>query len=74
MKYFAGYNITGNPFFILSALCVLVGFQFICIGLLGEITIRTYYELQREADVRRARAVQRRLGFPEHSGKGVRGA
>jgi glycosyltransferase involved in cell wall biosynthesis len=45
MKYFAGYNITGNPFFILSALCVLVGFQFICIGLLGEITIRTYYEL-----------------------------
>jgi len=46
MKYFAGYNITGNPFFILSALCVLVGFQFICIGLLGEITIRTYYELQ----------------------------
>jgi glycosyltransferase involved in cell wall biosynthesis len=46
MKYFAGYNITGNPFFILSALCALVGFQFICIGLLGEITIRTYYELQ----------------------------
>jgi len=46
MKHFAGYNITGNPFFILSALCVLVGFQFICIGLLGEITIRTYYELQ----------------------------
>jgi glycosyltransferase involved in cell wall biosynthesis len=45
MKYYAGYNITGNPFFILSGLCVLVGFQFICIGLLGEITIRTYYEL-----------------------------
>ena len=45
MKCFAGYNITGNPFFILSGLCVLIGFQFICIGLLGEITIRTYYEL-----------------------------
>ena len=45
MKYFAGYNITGNPFFFLSALCVMVGFQLIGIGLLGEITIRTYYEL-----------------------------
>jgi glycosyltransferase involved in cell wall biosynthesis len=46
MPYFGNYWITRNPFFILSALCVMVGFQFICIGLLGEITIRTYYELQ----------------------------
>lgn len=48
MKWFAEekYSITGNPFFIISILCVLVGFQFICIGLLGELTIRTYYELQ----------------------------
>ena len=45
LKYHSGYNITGDPFFILAGLCVLVGFQFICIGLLGEITIRTYYEL-----------------------------
>ena len=46
MKLFSGYNITGNPFFMFTVLCVLVGFQFICIGLLGEINIRTYYELQ----------------------------
>jgi glycosyltransferase involved in cell wall biosynthesis len=48
MKFFAAerYSITGNPFFMLSALCVLIGVQFICIGLLGELTIRTYYELQ----------------------------
>jgi len=50
MKYLAAerYDITGNPFFLLSAICVLVGFQFICIGLLGEINIRTYYELQQK--------------------------
>jgi glycosyltransferase involved in cell wall biosynthesis len=73
MKYFAGYNITGNPFFILSALCVLVGFQFICIGLLGEITIRTYYELHEKPTY----VVRERFNggsAPAHSGKGVRGA
>ena len=48
MKFHMGYHITGNPFFLLSALCVLVAFQFICIGLLGEINIRTYYELQQK--------------------------
>lgn len=46
MKFYRGYDVTGNPFFLLSVLCVLVGFQFICIGLLGELVIRTYYELQ----------------------------
>ena len=48
MKLFKGYDVTGNPFFLLAALCALVAFQFICIGLLGEITIRTYYELQQK--------------------------
>jgi glycosyltransferase involved in cell wall biosynthesis len=73
MKCFAGYNITGNPFFILSALCALVGFQFICIGLLGEITIRTYYELQEKPTY----VVRERFkggSTPTDSGTGVRGA
>ena len=50
MKYFAAmrYSITGNPLFLLSALFVLVAVQFVCIGLLGELTIRTYYELQQK--------------------------
>jgi len=48
MKFFEGYDITGNPFFLLSALCVFVAFQFIGIGLLGEIMVRTYYELQQK--------------------------
>ena len=49
MKARMGYDVTGNPFFLLSALCVLVAVQFIGIGLLGEITIRTYYELQQKS-------------------------
>ena len=48
MKFYQGYNVTGNPFFLLSALFVLVAVQFVCIGLLGEISIRTYYELQQK--------------------------
>ncbi len=49
MKFHMGYAITGNPFFMLSALCALVAVQFVCIGLLGELTIRTYYETQKKA-------------------------
>lgn len=48
MKYNLGYNITQNPFFLFSGLLVLVAVQFIGIGLLGEINIRTYYELQQK--------------------------
>ena len=48
MKFRSGYDITGNPFFLLSALFVVVSIQFIGIGLLGEINIRTYYELQQK--------------------------
>ena len=46
MKFAHGYNMSGNPLLLLSVLCALVAVQFICIGLLGEINIRTYYELQ----------------------------
>jgi len=46
MKIYMGYPITGNPFFMLSAVLALVAVQFVCIGLIGELTIRTYYELQ----------------------------
>ena len=41
-----GMDITGNPFFLLTFLFIMVGFQFISIGLLGEINVRTYYESQ----------------------------
>jgi glycosyltransferase involved in cell wall biosynthesis len=39
-------DITGNPFFLLTFLFAMVGVQFISIGLLGEISVRTYYESQ----------------------------
>ena len=39
-------DMTGNPFFLLTFLFVMVGVQFISIGLLGEINVRTYYESQ----------------------------
>jgi len=39
-------DMTGNPFFLLTFLFVMIGIQFISIGLLGEINVRTYYESQ----------------------------
>jgi glycosyltransferase involved in cell wall biosynthesis len=39
-------NMTGNPFLLLSAICVLVGVQFISMGLIGELMTRTYFESQ----------------------------
>jgi len=46
MKFAGDEDMTGNPLLLLSVLMVIVAFQFIGIGLLGEIMIRTYYELQ----------------------------
>ena len=45
-KFLYSVDVTGNPFFLLSILFALIGIQFITMGLLGEINIRTYYESQ----------------------------
>lgn len=45
-KFLYSTDVTGNPFFLLSILFALIGIQFITMGLLGEINIRTYYESQ----------------------------
>ena len=39
-------DMTGNPLLMLAVLLIIVGVQFISIGLLGELQIRTYYESQ----------------------------
>lgn len=39
-------DITGNPLFLLTILLILIGIQFIILGLLGEIMVRTYHETQ----------------------------
>jgi len=46
MKMARGTDMTGNPLLILCVLFFLVGIQFISMGFLGEINIRTYYESQ----------------------------
>jgi glycosyltransferase involved in cell wall biosynthesis len=46
MKLVWGIDMTGNPLLLLSALLSLVGFQFLSMGLLGEVMTRTYFESQ----------------------------
>jgi len=45
-KFLYSVDVTGNPFFLLFILFALIGIQFVTMGLLGEINIRTYYESQ----------------------------
>lgn len=44
MKYAIHFNMTGNPFLIISIMLMIVGVQLIALGLLGEVNVRTYYE------------------------------
>ncbi len=46
MKLYQGVDMTGNPFLFLTIMLVIVGVQFIVLGLLGEVGVRTYYESQ----------------------------
>ena len=43
-----GSPLANRPILLLAVLLVLVGFQFISIGLLGEMLVRTYHESQRK--------------------------
>ena len=46
LKFFAGVPLWGKPGLILAVLLLFIGVQLICIGLLGEMQVRTYYESQ----------------------------
>jgi glycosyltransferase involved in cell wall biosynthesis len=48
MKHFAQspVNMTGNPLLHLSVMLEMLGFQFLSMGLLGELMTRTYFESQ----------------------------
>lgn len=48
MKMSEGADMTGNPLLYLAILLILVGIQFITLGLLGEINIRIYHEIQQK--------------------------
>jgi hypothetical protein len=46
MKVFEHFSMNRNPLLILTAFLLFMGVQFIVLGLLGELTARTYYEAQ----------------------------
>ncbi len=46
MKLLQGTDMTGNPLTLLAVLLTVIGIQFITLGLLAEITVRTYHESQ----------------------------
>jgi glycosyltransferase involved in cell wall biosynthesis len=47
-RLFLGIGLANRPLVLLAVLLVLVGFQFVSIGLLGEMLVRTYHESQRK--------------------------
>jgi glycosyltransferase involved in cell wall biosynthesis len=46
MKFFQGTNMNRNPLLILTAFLLFTGIQFISMGLIAELSARTYYEAQ----------------------------
>ena len=64
MKYQHPYlGATSNPIFYLSALLVLLGMQFISLGLIGEMMARTYFESQGK----KSYTVRRTINFEQPS-------
>ncbi|HXX57144.1 MAG TPA: glycosyltransferase, partial [Thermodesulfovibrionales bacterium] len=47
-KIIFGKPIGGRPLLLLGALLIIVGIQFIGMGLLGEMIVRVYHETQRK--------------------------
>jgi len=45
-KFFYGQDIGGRPLLLLGILLIFIGFQFVTMGLLGEMLARTYHESQ----------------------------
>lgn len=46
MKIFLGVDMTGNPLLYITILFVIISLQFISLGFLAELIIRTYHETQ----------------------------
>lgn len=45
-KFYYSQNIGGRPLLLLSVLLIILGIQFIAVGLLGEFLVRIYFESQ----------------------------
>jgi len=61
MKLAVGFDMTGNPLLLLSAVAMLAAIQFFSLGLLGEVSARIYYGSQNKQHF----AVRRLLNFPD---------
>lgn len=48
MKLFGQVDMTGNPLLMLATSATLAGFQFLVLGMLGELGARIYFEVQRK--------------------------
>lgn len=59
MKLVAGFDLTGNPLLYASLFGVMIGLQFVLMGMTAEMNTRTHYESQS----RRPYAVSRCRGF-----------
>lgn len=46
LKLFTGAEIGGRPLLLLAVLLIVIGVQFITLGLIGELIVRVYYESQ----------------------------
>jgi glycosyltransferase involved in cell wall biosynthesis len=46
MKLVGGVDMTGNPLLLAAVFGSLLGMQFVCLGMLGEMAMRTYYAAQ----------------------------
>lgn len=62
MKFFEDMNLNRNPLTILSAFFLFNGIQLVFLGLLGELTTRTYHESQNKAIF----LVGETVNFPGH--------
>ena len=59
MKLLGNFDMTGNPFMLLSLVSGLAGIQFLSLGLLGEVAARIYFATQ----VRQPYTVRQLLNF-----------
>ena len=62
MKLLQGIDMTGNPLLLLSVGAVMLGGQFIVLGMLGELCARVYFRVNDTEPY----AIRRSIHFPEH--------
>lgn len=49
LKFFTGADLADRPLLLLGILLLILGVQFISMGLIGELVVRTYYETQKKS-------------------------